>query len=236
MYDELAVTARRLIYAAVVHDPADAPDRSASIGERAYVLLHVRLPDRPGALGLVASRIGGIRGDIVSVSILDRSAGAAFDQLTVELPSLELIPMLVREVCEVDGVEVEAARVLAAPYDPIGMSLDLATRLIEAGTVEELHRVLTRGLMRRFLAAWVVLVDASSVLAAAGFPPPLRELLPDEEPPPEDLERLARSRLPRHDTEIVLGRSDHRFFPREHEIVRSLARVADMAWSRIESG
>jgi len=199
------------------------------------VLLHVQLPDRPGALGLVASRIGGIRGDIVSVSILDRSAGAAFDQLTVELPSLELVPMLVREVCEVDGVAVEAARVLAAPHDPTGMSLDLATRLVEAETVEALHRVLTRGLMRRFLGAWAVLVDQKSVLAAAGFPPPLGEILTEEDAPSPQSEAIARGWLRRHDAEVVLGRSDHRFFPREREIVRSLARVADMAWSRIES-
>ncbi len=216
-------------------DPGRGRDRSASGGaERAYVLLHVQLPDRPGALGLVASRIGGIRGDIVAVGILDRREGAAFDQLTVRLPSLDLVSMLVHEVCEVDGVAVEAARVLAAPHDPGAESLDLATRLVEAETVEELHRVLTRGLMRRFLGDWAVIVGAGSVLAAAGFPPPLAEVPQDADAPSDEPEGVAHGSLPRHRAEVLLGRSDHRFFPREREIVRSLARVADTVWTRIE--
>ena len=35
--------------------------------------LRIWLPDRPGALGLVASRIGAVGGDIEAVDILDRA-------------------------------------------------------------------------------------------------------------------------------------------------------------------
>jgi len=35
-----------------------------------HVLVRVWLPDRPGALGLVASRIGAVDGDIVGIDVL----------------------------------------------------------------------------------------------------------------------------------------------------------------------
>ena len=49
--------------------------------------MRVWLPDRPGALGAVASRIGAVRGDLVGVDILERGAGRAIDELVVELPT-----------------------------------------------------------------------------------------------------------------------------------------------------
>ena len=44
------------------------------------------LPDRPGALGQVASRIGAVRGEIVGIEILERGGGRAIDELVVDLP------------------------------------------------------------------------------------------------------------------------------------------------------
>src|SRR3954471_23387270 len=74
-------------------------------------LIRVRVPDRPGALGLVASRIGALRGDIVGVEVLDRSDGVALDELAVILPNAEVIPALGREIAEVDGTETESITV-----------------------------------------------------------------------------------------------------------------------------
>ncbi|MDA8063215.1 MAG: ACT domain-containing protein, partial [Actinomycetota bacterium] len=70
-------------------------------------VLRVWMPDRPGALGAVASRIGAVRGDLTGIDILERGAGRAIDELIVELPSEELVPLLVAEIAEVDGVDVE---------------------------------------------------------------------------------------------------------------------------------
>ncbi len=69
--------------------------------------LRVGLPDRPGALGLVASRIGSVGADIVAVDILGRAEGRAVDEFVIELPSSELVDLLTSEVLEVDGVWVE---------------------------------------------------------------------------------------------------------------------------------
>ena len=55
------------------------------------------LPDRPGALGQVASRIGAVRGEIVGIEILERGAGRAIDELVVDLPDASLKDLLVQD-------------------------------------------------------------------------------------------------------------------------------------------
>ena len=74
-------------------------------------LVRVRLPDRPGALGLVASRIGAVGGDIVAVDITERGGGVAVDEFVVELAREELVGLLRQEILEVDGVSIDEVRV-----------------------------------------------------------------------------------------------------------------------------
>jgi ACT domain-containing protein len=83
-------------------------------------LVRVRLLDRPGALGLVASRIGSVGGDIVAIHILDRAAGEAVDEFTVELASDELVGLLRHEIHEVDGVSVLEIRSAEGSTTPAG--------------------------------------------------------------------------------------------------------------------
>ena len=73
-------------------------------------MIRMWLPDRPGALGQVASRIGAVRGDVVGIDILERDGGQAVDELVVELPDAGLVDLLVNEVRQVDGVAVEEVR------------------------------------------------------------------------------------------------------------------------------
>ena len=74
-------------------------------------LLRVSLPDRPGALGQVASRIGAVGGDIVAVDILSRGGGRAVDEFVVELAGDHLMDLLGHEIHGVDGVRlVEVVR------------------------------------------------------------------------------------------------------------------------------
>src|ERR671916_3479374 len=75
-------------------------------------VIRMWLPDRPGALGQVASRIGAVRGDVVGIDILERDGGQAVDELVVELPDDSLLDILVREIRQVDGVGVEEVRPL----------------------------------------------------------------------------------------------------------------------------
>ena len=69
-------------------------------------VVRIALPDRPGALGLVASRIGAVGGDIVAINILERENGRAVDEFVIEIGGHDLIELLQSEIHEVDGVEV----------------------------------------------------------------------------------------------------------------------------------
>ena len=76
-------------------------------------VLRIRLPDRPGALGLVASRIGSVGVDIVAVNILRRTGGSAVDEFVVELSRHDLVDLLRNEIHEVDGAVIEEIRPVA---------------------------------------------------------------------------------------------------------------------------
>jgi UTP:GlnB (protein PII) uridylyltransferase len=80
-------------------------------------LLRVWLPDRPGALGAVASRIGAVRGDVESIQVVERRDGVALDEIVVNLPSPDLVELMISEICEVDGAGVEDVREVG---DPVG--------------------------------------------------------------------------------------------------------------------
>jgi ACT domain-containing protein len=69
-------------------------------------VVRIALPDRPGALGLVASRIGAVGGDIVAINILERDEGQAVDEFVVEIGGHHLVDLLESEIHEVDGVAV----------------------------------------------------------------------------------------------------------------------------------
>src|SRR5438876_4709144 len=102
-------------------------------------VMRVWLPDRPGALGAVASRIGAVRGDVVGIDILERGAGRAIDELIVELPDESLLPLLLAEISAVDGVDVEDVRPAANLLrDPHLAALETAAMLVGAETVSEL--------------------------------------------------------------------------------------------------
>src|SRR2546425_10259092 len=118
--------------------PLDDPAPTSA----AHVLVRVWLPDRPGALGLVASRIGAVRGDIVGVDVLERGTDIAVDEFAVDLPHVELVSTLVREVEEVDGASVEEVRVVSHFPDARLLALLSAAARGAATTVAGLHALL----------------------------------------------------------------------------------------------
>jgi hypothetical protein len=63
---------------------------------------------------LVASRIGAVGGDIVSIDILGRGDGQAVDEFVIELVDEQLVELLQAEIHEVDGVSVEEVRAVSA--------------------------------------------------------------------------------------------------------------------------
>jgi hypothetical protein len=206
----------------------------------AHVLVRVWLPDRPGALGLVASRIGAVRGDIVGVDVLERSTDIAVDEFAVDLPDADLVPTLVREIEEVDGVSVEEVRVVGHFPDARLDALESAAALCDAPTVEELHAMLVAQTRREFLADWTALVGDGHVLAHDGDDTPSAEVLgalvagtsastlvSDGVTGPDD---LAVAAFTGHEAVLLLGRAGHPLRRRERAQLLALVRIADRAW------
>jgi hypothetical protein len=131
------------------------------------VVVRVWLPDRPGALGQVASRIGAVRGDVVGIDILERGGGRAVDELVVELPDHDvrddrLLELLVAEIVQVDGVAVEdVRRVTGSRPDPGLMALELAATLAEEVLPQRLERLVAE-VARLVDADWAVALDATT--------------------------------------------------------------------------
>ncbi|HEY5887611.1 MAG TPA: ACT domain-containing protein, partial [Acidimicrobiales bacterium] len=68
------------------------------MGDRTRSLVvRVWLPDRPGALGAVASRIGGVGGDVHEIEVVDRGAGRAVDEFLVTVPEAVSDDLVARE-------------------------------------------------------------------------------------------------------------------------------------------
>jgi hypothetical protein len=197
------------------------------------------LPDRPGALGQVASRIGAVRGDVVGFEILEREGGQAVDELVVELPDEGLVDMLVREIRQVDGVGVEEVRPLDAEraHDPRLDALEAVAQLVGAADQVELLDELAFQVRRVIGAAWAAVVDSEpdglEVASRSGEAPSggwLRAFVAgstqsaDAVPAASD---TAWAPLPSAGLALVLGRDGTPFRARERHEVAAFARVAD---------
>jgi hypothetical protein len=208
-------------------------------------VIRIWLPDRPGALGQVAGRIGAVRGDVVGIDILERENGQAVDELVVELPSRGLVDLLVAEVRQVDGVAVEEVRPVAdARHDPRLDALEAAAQLVGADDVDELLEAVVGHAGRVVGAAWVAVTDLDGQAGEGTL------VASDDAPTGAWLEAfLAGSRaaegpgggrgrgsgagdvvwapLPHSGLAVVLGREGMPYRARERRQVAALARVAD---------
>ena len=202
-------------------------------------VVRVWLPDRPGALGSVASRIGAVGGDLVGIDILERGAGRAIDELVVQLPDATLVSLLAAEISQVDGVDVEDVRPAPARlYDPRLDALETAALLVAASTRNELLTELTASARRDFEADWAAAVDLDDrvLLASEGSPPPPPWLaafvagssssaaVVAGECGPDD---VAWTTLAAAGAALVLGRRGRPFRARERRQLAALAHIAE---------
>ena len=204
-------------------------------------VLRVWVPDRPGALGAVASRIGAVRGDLIGIDILERGAGRAIDELVVDLPEADLVPLLISEVGEVDGVDVEDVR--PAPgtvVDPRLDALETASVLCEQQRVDGLLAALAGRAAHDVEAEWSVVLDVGggATLAAVGSPPPTPWLAAFVEgsrcshgaAAECGADDVAWAALAQADLALVLGRRGRPFRARERRQLSALAQIADHRW------
>jgi hypothetical protein len=201
-------------------------------------VVRVWVPDRPGALGQVASRIGAVRGDVVGIDILERGAGRAIDELVVELPDAGLVSLLLAEIDQVDGVDVEDVRPAPAELvDPRLDALETAAVLVGAESHGELLASLVAHARRDFGAEWAVVVDLDErlLLASHGAPPPPAWLVAfvtgsqssaavcSGECGPDD---VAWAALAHSSLALLLGRQGRPVRARERHQLAALARIA----------
>lgn len=209
--------------------------------DQCSVLLRVWLPDRPGVLGAVGTRIGGVKGDLVGIDILERGAGCAVDELVVSVPSLGVVDLMVREINEIEGVEVESCLPLDDPsFDPRLDALVTAAALVSAGSIMEIADLLCRHGRHSIRADWAVLVDAEgNPVASDGDTPEAEWLrayasgsraagLSRAADPMQGLDTISTS-LPAVGGELLLGRRAATFHPKERARATALTSVADGA-------
>jgi hypothetical protein len=209
-------------------------------------VVRVWIPDRPGALGAVASRIGAVRGEIVGIDILERGADKAVDELTVELPDDSLVDLLVSEIQAVDGVAVEDIRPAHGVRDPRLDALETVATLVEATSAADLLASLAEHAVRDFGADWAaVLADDGGAISAAEGPVPepawlhafvlgssSSEAVASGRSGPDE---LAWAALPAAGQHLVIGRAGRQLRAVERRQVAAVARIADARWREIAS-
>ncbi len=207
--------------------------------------MRVWVPDRPGALGAVASRIGAVRGDLVGIDILERGGGRAIDELVIELPDEGLVELLISEVSEVDGVDVEdVRRAKDALADPRLDALETAADLVGQESVVSLLRSLAKSSLRDFQSDWAAVVEPgapehvvaegdvpagqwlSAFLAGsrASIAPRVGESGPDD---------VAWAEMDAAGLVLVIGRHGRPFRARERRQLTALTRIVDARWSEL---
>jgi len=200
-------------------------------------VVRVWLPDRPGALGQVASRIGALRADVVGIDILERGGGQAVDELTVVLPQADLMDQLVAEIGQVDGVAIEDVRRIDAERPDAGLlALEIVAATAETGADERLD-VFCAALADCTDAAWVTALDTATGRShvslgqgpdtawLAAFLAGSSHLTAAEQAAgaPGD---LAWSRLGDSGVAVVIGRPQRLFHTRERQQIALLGRIA----------
>jgi hypothetical protein len=205
------------------------------------------LPDRPGALGQVASRIGAVRGDVVGIDILETGNGQAVDELVVQLPDASVVDLLVHEIGQVDGVKVEEIRSLGqGGHDPRLDALETAAILVGASSATELLEAVCEHAGRSLAADWVAVVELTTGAIREGS---------REAPSPEWLgafllgsrsaanlsgvdtgcDDVAWAPLPGADLALVVGRSGTPYRARERRQLAALARIVDTRFRELVS-
>lgn len=118
-------------------------------------LIRVQLPDSPGTLGAVATALGEIGADILSVDVVERGSGIAVDDMVVELPSGSLPDALITAAESVEGVEVDAVRPYAGVLDT-HRELELVEDI--AASPSSGLDLLAEGVPRIIRAGWALVV------------------------------------------------------------------------------
>ncbi len=202
-------------------------------------VLRVWLPDRPGALGAVASRIGAVKGDVVGIDILETGAGQAVDELVVRLPDATLVDLLVNEVRQVDGVQVEEVRAIGGDeHDPRRATLATALALVATTDRRTLLEVARDVAPRSLSAQWLAVLDLeSSEVLVAGERAPQQGWLAAFVHGASDGQGgdVIWTPMPEGGMALVAGRDGIAWRSRERAELEALAHILAIRWNELGS-
>lgn len=203
-------------------------------------VIRLWLPDRPGALGRVASAIGSVGASLVGIDILEQQGGFAIDELIVEaVEAPNAIEKLVAALTLVESVNVEDIRATGTQVsDPRVDALETAAEVVEQENVLTLMRLLTDRARHDMSADWAALVhlDGDDESVVTGDVPSdawmraflagsrTSNVLVGVEIGPDD---IAWAELAKAELALVVGRDGRPFRGRERLQLGALCRIAD---------
>jgi hypothetical protein len=182
-----------------------------------------------------------VGGDVAGIDILERGAGLVIDELVIELPGDDpsLVDLLVAEIHQVDGVDVESIRPAAGTLrDPRLDALETAAMLVGAPTAQDAVAELCTHAVRTVGAVWGAIIDLASVelVASEGDAPSSAWLsafvagsqssarIVGTDTGPSD---VVWAPLPVAGYALVMGRHGEAFRARERRQAAALARIVD---------
>ena len=140
------------------------------------LLLRVRLPNQPGALGAVASALGAIGADINLLEIVEKRGAVEVDEFILDLPPDQGVTDLVEACDSLPGVQVEWVR-----NYPRGGGIDLDVELhrrMAADTARAAETLMSAAPLV-FRARWSLLLDVSGPPRVTASSPDAPELDPE---------------------------------------------------------
>jgi hypothetical protein len=123
-------------------------------------LLRISLLDRPGSLGSLAVALGSVGADILSLDVVERSAGYAIDDLVIELPPGAMPDRLITAAESLSGVRVDSVR----PYTGLleaHRELELLDHIAAAADNQSRLQVLVNEAPRVLRVSWCTILRSS---------------------------------------------------------------------------
>jgi hypothetical protein len=209
------------------------------------VAVRIWVPDRPGVLGAVATRIGGILGNVVGLEVLEREGGIAVDELTVELPHDGMIDQMCNQIRLVEGAGVEDVRPVRADDEERGLQvMSAALAVLETANSAAALSALMGYAGELFELDWATLVDLRSGVhvQSVGDVPTVAWLTAfaegaraDGADACTDRSGVLAEELESSGLTLYVGRPVP-FRRRERREVEMLARVTNRVWAALEPG
>lgn len=139
------------------------------------IAVRVWVPDRPGSLAQLATRIAGAGGNVIGLEVLERDSSAALDELLIEVESADVIDHLCSQVASIAGARIEEVRPVAPDAEEHGLRVaDGALRILTQARPAAALSALVSVVSELFDSDWCALVSTSdgTVAHSVGSVPP----------------------------------------------------------------